>query len=250
MIRRCFDPFDGIGPKREQAIRAAGIQNWQQFLDAGTVPGLSERLYRSVGERVRECSRALDEGDAAFFASALPRAEHWMLFEAFGDSARCLDIETTGLSPRHHDVTMVGIYDGVRYTALIRDQGLSTQAIQDALGGCKLLITYYGAAFDVPFLLANFPGLRCDMPHFDLCFAGRRVGLRGGLKGVERTLGIARDDSIVEVDGFEAVRLWRAYQRGSSAALEKLIDYNEADTRNLAHIAPIIYERLCQKHLA
>lgn len=67
------------------------------------------------------------------------------------------------------------------------------------------------------------------------------------MKGVERTLGISRDRSVVEVDGFEAVRLWRRYQKGSSAALKKLLTYNEADTRNLAQMASAIYERLCLK---
>jgi len=56
-----------------------------------------------------------------------------------------------------------------------------------------------------------------------------------------------RDAAIAEVDGFEAVRLWRRYQRGDVGALQTLIDYNEADTRNLAAIAQTIYPRLCAK---
>lgn len=244
MIRRCFSVFDGIGPKRRQAIVDAGLSDWEQFLAVGSAPGLSEATCRSLGRQVRRWADALERSDAGFFARNLRRAEHWALFEAFGDSARCLDIETTGLSSRRHDVTVVGIYDGRRYQALIRGQGLTPQAIQDALEGCKLLITYFGTQFDVPFLQANFPQLRWDFPHFDLCFAGRRAGLTGGMKAVERTLGIDRDDTIVGVDGYEAVRLWRAHQRGVPGALKTLIDYNEADTRNLALIAPIVYERL------
>ncbi len=73
---------------------------------------------------------------------------------------------------------------------------MTAQTIRNALAGCKLLVSYFGTAFDVPFLRASFPGLDWDLPHFDLCFAGRRLGLTGGLKTVERTLGIARDQSI------------------------------------------------------
>ena len=245
MIRRCFELFSGIGPQRERAIRAAGIADWRGFLDAGRVPGLPAALERSVRRQVRTWSDALAQGDARFFASAVPRSQHWMLFEAFGASVRYLDIETTGLSPARHRVTVVGLYDGRQYRALIRGQGLTAPALEEALAGCKLLVTYFGAAFDVPFLQRAFPKVGWDFPHFDLCFAGRRVGLKGGLKRVERTLGIARAESIAEVDGYEAVRLWRAHQRGDPGALGTLVQYNEADTRNLARIAPVVYQRLC-----
>jgi len=110
------------------------------------------------------------------------------------------------------------------------------------------LISYYGTVFDVPFLRVAFPQVNWDLPHFDLCFAGRKVGLTGGLKMVERTLGIGRDNAIAEVDGFEAVRLWRAHERGDPTALTRLVDYNEADTRNLAQIAAVVYDRLCEEY--
>ena len=247
MIRRRFSLFPGIGPARERAIWAAGVRDWQEFLAAEKIPGLSDGCRQPLAERVREYSDALDRRDASFFARNLPRSDHWMLFEALGDAVRYLDIETTGLSPGYHDVTVVGIHDGQTCRALIRGQGLSAQAIQSALEGCKLLVSYFGSAFDVPFLRVAFPEVTWDFPHFDLCFGGRKVGLTGGLKVVEWTLGLARDRAIADVDGFEAVRLWRAYQRGDSSALSKLVEYNKADTANLATIAPMIYERLCQK---
>ena len=250
MIRRCFSVLDGIGPTRAKAIRAAGIADWQGLATAESIPGISEKLHESLVLQVGQWSQALARDDAAFFAEHLPRPEHWTLFEPFGDAVRYLDIETTGLSAGYHDVTVVGIHDGTNHRALVRGRDLSAAAIQQALAGCKLLVTYYGSAFDVPFLSAAFPEIRWDLPHFDLCFAGRRVGLTGGLKEVERKLGMRRDASITEVDGFEAVRLWRRHERGDPAALPTLLRYNEADTHNLVEIARIVYERLCQKALA
>lgn len=247
MIRRCFSVFRGVGARREQTIRDAGISSWRQFLAVSGVPGLPEGIHSSLRRQVAEWSRALERQDARFFARNLRQGEHWRLFEAFGDSLRYIDIETTGLSAWRHDVTVVGIYDGQCYEALIRGRGLTAQTIRNALAGCKLLVSYFGTAFDVPFLRASFPGLDWDLPHFDLCFAGRRLGLTGGLKTVERTLGIARDHSIADIDGYEAVRLWRAHEKGDPTGLKKLIEYNEADTRNLAQIAPVVYEGLCRE---
>ena len=245
MIRRQFSIFPGIGPARERAIRAAGIADWQQFLATRSVPRLPERLYRSMLWQIGEWTAALEREDAGFFARTCPQSAHWALFEEFGGDTRYLDIETTGLSRGRDMVTVVGIHDGDQYEALVSGRGLTAEALANALGDCKLLVTYFGSAFDVPFLQAAFPSLCCEFPHFDLCFAGRRVGLRGGLKAIERELGIGRETSIADIDGFEAVRLWHAHERGHPTALQRLIEYNRADTENLVRIAPIVYQRLC-----
>lgn len=248
MIRRRFSIFKGIGQNNERAIWDAGVPDWRSFLDAGVVEKMTPRKYDRLRPQVDEWNTALERHDLAFFTGNLPRAEHWHLFDAFGDSVRYLDIETTGLSPGYNDVTVVGIHDGKEFRALIRGKDLSTASLREALDGCKLLVSYFGSSFDVPFLRRAFPEVSWDIPHFDLCFAGRRLGLTGGLKFVEKALGIERPASLVEVDGFEAVRLWyRFYQAGDQAALAKLIEYNEADTANLADIAPIIYKELCRK---
>ena len=141
----------------------------------------------------------------------------------------------------------MGIYDGTHYQTLIWGRDLTAPAVQDALRGCKLLITFFGRGFDVPFLREIYPELEWNFPHFDLCYAGKKLGLRGGLKRVEVATGIERPDAIRHVDGFEAVRLWRNYERGNQRSLDLLIQYNEADTRNLARLAPILYEGLCRK---
>jgi uncharacterized protein len=79
-----------------------------------------------------------------------------------------------------------------------------------------------GSQFDVPFLRAHFPQARLDQAHIDLRFALASLGYRGGLKAVERTLGLRRGRLIQEVDGFEAVCLWHCYRRGDRQALRKL----------------------------
>jgi len=247
VIRRCFRVFRGIGPGRERALRAAGIGDWSRALDAASAPGVSDRLHQALRQQVRRWAAALEARDTAFLLRHLPLRDHWLLFEAFADGVRYLDIETTGLSPHRHDVTVVGLSDGRLYRAFVRGRDLTERTLRDALAGCTLLVTYFGTPFDVPFLRHHFPGIEWALPHFDLCFAARRVGLTGGLKGVERTLGLVRDAAIAEVDGFEAVRLWRRYQRGDAGALATLLRYNEADTGNLAHIAGVVYQRLCRR---
>ena len=54
----------------------------------------------------------------------------------------------------------------------------------------------------------------------------------GGLKTVERRLGIRRN--LPDIDGAEAVRLWRRYQANyDQDALRLLLEYNKEDVLNL-----------------
>jgi uncharacterized protein YprB with RNaseH-like and TPR domain len=125
---------------------------------------------------------------------------------------------------------------------------LTKDMVQEELDQADVLITFFGSVFDVPYLQTYFPGLQVSIPHFDLCFAARRLGLQGGLKHIERELDIARESDLHHVDGMEAVRLWHRYRGGDEEALETLIRYNAADTTNLEPLAEWLYERLAARY--
>ncbi len=60
-----------------------------------------------------------------------------------------------------------------------------------------------------------------------------RRDLYGGLKAVERKLGIRR--SLPDLNGRDAMRLWAAYmERDEEEALVMLLQYNREDVENLA----------------
>jgi hypothetical protein len=82
------------------------------------------------------------------------------------------------------------------------------------------------------------------MPHFDLCYGARRVGLKGGLKRLEEIIGVARDHEVSGMDGYHAVLLWQEWLRGKSKALDLLVRYNREDTVNLLPLAERIYRML------
>ena len=94
---------------------------------------------------------------------------------------------------------------------------------------------------------AHFPEARLDQAHIDLRFVLASLGHKGGLKAVERRLGLHRDPAIDGVDGFEAVRLWHRYRRGDKAALETLILYNTTDVVNLVELVEIAVDLKCRR---
>ncbi|MEW6109036.1 MAG: ribonuclease H-like domain-containing protein [Nitrospirota bacterium] len=247
MIRNTFCILDGIGEKLEKRLWKEGILTWEDFTDADELLGLSAERKRLFDESLFLFSEKLSNGNAQYFDKKLKRREHWRLFDFFKDYAVCLDIETNGLQPDSGGyVTVVGLYDGYDYKCLVRGENLTTENLNKELEKYKCLITFYGAAFDVPFLLKTFKGVRFDIPHFDLCFAAKRLKLQGGLKKLEQVLGLEREDSVKGLDGYDAVKLWELSKRGSSESLDLLIKYNREDTVNLMQIASILYEGLRQ----
>jgi uncharacterized protein len=143
-----------------------------------------------------------------------------------------LDIETTGLSPRFNELTVVGVLTSDKsdhFTQLVGPE-ITAKAVKELLKGVDCLYTFNGKRFDIPFICQRL-NITVSHPHVDLMHVCRQHGYVGGLKKIERELGIARQD--MAVDGFEAVRLWYAWLKGSHEALKRLKEYNREDVYNL-----------------
>ncbi len=245
MIRHTFSVLKGVGERLERRLWSCGIVTWEEFLETDRVPGIGREKKPLFDEALWRFKGALEGRDSRFFSTEVRRREHWRLLPEFKGRVLCLDIETNGLEPgRGGHVTVVGFYDGKEWSCLVKGRDLTRENIQRRLDRYDLLVTFYGTAFDIPFLLRTIPGLRVDLPHFDLCFAARRLGLKGGLKGLERRFGIRRDESVQGLDGYDAVLLWHRYRRGSKEALQLLMRYNMEDTKNLLPLSHILYGML------
>lgn len=202
--------------------------------------------------RASACARTDDDGPPAplppqIHALALGRLvsprDHWRLFPELRAEARYIDIETTGLDPAD-PITVVGVSDGHSTCVLVRGRSLTARALREVLADARLLVTWNGGGFDLPRLRRSFPGLPWDLPHFDLAVAGRLVGLGGGLKAVERAVGITRPRDSQDVTGLEAARLWQAHVAGDEGALRRLVRYCRADVESLVALAPRLHARL------
>jgi len=147
-----------------------------------------------------------------------------------------LDIETTGLSPNYHEITVAGIhlvnrFDD-RFIQLVGED-VTAESILEALEGVDLVYTYNGSRFDLPFIDARLGiNLAQLFTHRDLMYDCWRNNLYGGFKAVERQLGIER--KLTEVNGYEAVKLWWRYVESFDLdALDTLLEYNKEDVLNL-----------------
>lgn len=250
MLTSTFVFLQGVGPATERRFWRQGLLDWQSFIRRPRIDGLSSDRKSLYDHELALAQSEFDSGNLTALASRLQRREHWRFYDSCQSDILYLDIETTGL-PCHEPtgiVTVVGLHRNRRTITLVQGENLTADRLQAELDQCRLLVTFFGAGFDVPYLRSKFPQLRFDMPHFDLCLAARRLGLHGGLKHLEQEFGIERGATIHGLNGMDAVRLWSQWQRGDRTALDTLLAYNAADTESLVPLSTFVYKEMMSRY--
>lgn len=245
MIESSFCFLTGIGQKTERRWWQLGIGTWTEFRSARTIPGIGPCRKAVYDEELGQAQAARAQEDARYFGNRLPAIEQWRLYEWLRPRAVYLDIETNSFGT----ITVVGLYGQSGFTSLVEGESLTRQRLCDELAQYALLVSFNGASFDLPLLLASIQGLPLDQPHIDLCVLGRQLGYRGGLKAIERQLRIQRRADLWGLSGADAGQLWNRWRhRRDEEARERLLAYNEADCVNLQPVADLFYCQMVQRH--
>lgn len=248
MLPSTFIFLYGIGESTERLLWDTGITNWESFLQSPAVLRISASRKAQYDTALKEAREQWHRKNSRYFAKILKAKDHWRCYPHYRSNTAFLDIETNGVPSPNGEITVVGIYGHGQMTTLIQGETLSESRLQDELASYDLLVTFFGSGFDLPFLKTTYPRLVIDHPHLDLCFAARRLGLKGGLKSIEQELGCQRETSLEGLTGWDAVRLWEEWQGGNTASRDLLIEYNKADCKNLEPLADLICERMVREY--
>ena len=140
-----------------------------------------------------------------------------------------LDIETSFDGA----ITVIGLHAEDRGMIQLVGGKITDVSVWRALDGINTIYTYNGSRFDLPVIRRRLGlDLAKEFRSHDLMYDCWRNKLKGGLKAVERQLGIERH--LKDVDGFMAVRLWFDYVNNNDhQALATLLEYNREDVANL-----------------
>ena len=237
MLTSTFCHIPGIGLKTEYRIWESGVRAWEDYV--GRPSNHAKISRQQLADKIlRESMGHLAAKAPGYFEKALPSHLHWRLFREFRDDVAYVDIETTGLEMDFAEITTIALYDGknVRYYV----NGENLEAFVDDIFEYKVIVTYNGKCFDIPFIERYFR-IKLDHAQIDLRYVLNRLGIKGGLKACERKMGISRD-GLDGVDGYFAVLLWADYARNKNIkALETLLSYNIEDTVNLEMLMVLAY---------
>jgi len=232
MIENTFIFLPRIGKKKESSIWNQGIKNWDDFLSK-EIKGISKSSKSYYDRQLHIARLALHENNSSYFADI---QETWRLYDYFREDTVFLDIESSGSSLNSY-LTVIGLYDGIDTRTMVRDN-LDKSGLKKELEKFKLIVTFNGKSFDIPFLNKKYPGLMPKVPIIDLRHLCARIGLNGGLKEIEEKLGIERKNDLVKrFYGGDSIKLWRMYKAsGDEYYLKLLVEYNEEDCINLKKI--------------
>ena len=234
MINKSFCFLDGLGLKTEQNIWSQGIISWSDFINSKSIQGMSNQRKAAHNLTLQKAEKNLSVNNIDYFQQVFPHQEHWRLYNRFKDEAVYLDIETSGFND---DITCIGLYDGNETMTMLKGRNLDKNLLLDSLNRYKLLLTFNGSSFDIPVIQRYF-NTKINMPHIDLRHVCSRIGLNGGLKKIEKEIGLQRHEDIENISGGDAALLWRKYKAtGNERFVELLVQYNEEDIVNLEPLA-------------
>ncbi|MDA3961329.1 MAG: ribonuclease H-like domain-containing protein [Planctomycetota bacterium] len=252
MLTASFIFAKGITEEMERAIWGRGVTSWATLRkhSGEAAEAIGETRAAKLVAAVGEAQEALDKGDHAWFKNHWPDQEYWRLWRGLcpQEQIALVDIETTGRTPGYDQITVIGLSDGAKELAFVADRPLPPDELlskfPEVMKQNHLLITFNGVSFDVPFIEKHFRdiGFHFDQPHIDLMWPARSIGLTGGLKDMEKQIGISRDGDIAEMRGTEAITLWGQWKQGDRAAYDRLVTYCKADCTNLKDFADHVYQ--------
>ena len=250
MITSTFVHLPGIGPDTEERLWSAGCLTWDDLPEhAPRIFGRARasRLLESLSES-RAAYQALK---LAYFHERLKGGEKWRLVADALTRERAhamafLDIETTGLGfPPSTSSTTIAVYWGGELF-VEHAPGPKRALIERVNREAEILVSFNGTTFDLPFLRREFD-VALAQAHLDLRYWYQRLGHRGGLKAIQLRFPEVHQRGSMDIDGFDAVRLWGLHRRGVPNALETLMTYNAEDTivlEQLMHLGLALESRV------
>ena len=230
-----------ISVKKEEQYWKKGIISLEDLIEnsENQLSFIPSDLEREITDIVNDAGHSVEK-IAAVFEEKSGKRDFYRIAYSIPEDVLFLDIETTGLSPIYHYITMVGWMMNGKYGCWVA--GTDQTEMQEVCQKAKMIVTFNGTKFDTKFLDGILPHLKIgEKPNLDLMHLCKRFGFIHGQKSIEKELQFKRPDNIGECNGKEAIALWYKFIFGDDTALNALIEYNFYDILGMAYILDKVF---------
>jgi len=238
VIENSFIFFPKIRKKKEEAIWKQGILNWDDFVSAENIKGISKRTKNYYDRQLIKAKHHLFQ-NPAWFSGKLPQTEIWRFYSYMQEEACFLDVEVDS----YGKIILIGIADKNNFFVLVKKYNLTKNSLENLLKKYQMIITFNGGSFDLPKIKKQFTQ---SLPpiHLDLKPLCVNLGLLGGLKQIEKDLNLNRPEHLYG----NPVDLWKTLHASQDKEyLDLLLEYNREDCENLQFLTKIVVQRMRAK---
>lgn len=229
MLSHTFSHMPSVSALSEENFWKQGISSWHDFLHKEQVLGVGKKRKIFFDDFLRKSREALLAKDHLFFAQHLHKGLQWRAYDFFKEEALYFDLEAD-----KYGVTLLSFCTSSDFKVLVRGVNLYRDQIVRALTGVKMLVSFNGSSYDL-FLLKKHFGIEWKGLHIDLRHVCSKLGYVGGLKAIEKKVGIAREFDFKGGDPAKLYRLWHATR--DEYYLKLLLEYNKEDAYHLYYLA-------------
>lgn len=242
----------GIGPVREQKLKAKGFKTIQDLCTHKKWGEKADALLKTYQQNPKELHQTISRRKSASDPLVLELSD-------FYDSSdfAILDIETMGLS--NQPIILLGVGFPTQHKLhvhqfLLKDvdqEVAALQAFSKEIRGKEVLLTYNGKSFDLPYIKRrlSFYGLRKSMNfvHLDLLHFSRRAWgddlLNCRLNKIERQ--ILDLNRSVDIPSALVPEFYQTYREtGNPGPLIPILEHNKQDLLTLLKLFQSVYREL------
>ncbi len=246
MLEATFQLVSGIDEKVESRLWKSGITRWGDLLELNSHPHIARNHLKKLKAEIREYQSALENKRFDQLLARMPRKLIWRLFPNLREDILYFDVEATGLDKDKDSITTIATYNGKEIKLFVAGENLNQ--FPEYADNYSAIATFDGARLDIPLINRQLNYFFSQI-HFDLFYISRSLRVYGGLKKIERRIGVDRDPLIQEIDGTFAIFLWKEYQETRDPKfLETLLSYNIEDVIHLEEMLYIFYNELRKKY--
>jgi len=149
MLSNSFIHIPSIGQKTERKIWNNGIKSTEEFINSQ-----ADFVPPKTREKIKNYIKNSHAEDPHHYYDTLPSKEQWRIFKRFQNTTAYIDIETTGLDSYWDKITTIALYDGENIKHYVNGKNL--QEFKNDIFEYKVIVTYNGKTFDVPFIESFF----------------------------------------------------------------------------------------------